>query len=228
MRLSLLLLGTAGLLFVSCLKNDSDDPEIIIEPPFPIEVKLDSIQTGSLYNVTVGNSAEEVYKGLQEFTDSKGKISYLAITGVLNTTLTDLKDRIPLYNGLILDQKPSNPLSSQIYFKGGKIESIYYRNSPNKLSRWPVDASDPLKIGDPVENIYDKLVALQKDGRYARFFEYMGLFEKNMDKPFDTFQNKSNLWQFSVTVDDKNFIRVGLVFENAVLVKIRSRHERYL
>ncbi|WP_164123267.1 MULTISPECIES: hypothetical protein [Sphingobacterium] len=228
MRLSLLLLGSVGLLFASCLKNDTDGPEIIVEPPFPAEVILDSIQTGSLYNVTVGASAEEVYKGLQGGTDSKGKMNYLGITGVLNTKLSDLKDRIPLYNGLILDQRPSNPLSAQIYFKDGKIESIYYRNSPNKLSRWPADARVPLKVGDPLESIYGKLVGLEKDNRYTRFFEYIGLFEKNIDKPFDTFQNKSNLWQFSITVDDKNFIRVDLVFENAVLVKIRSRHERYL
>ncbi len=228
MRLSLLLLSSVGLLFASCLKNDTNDPEIIVEPPFPVEIKLDSIQSGSLYNVTVGNSAEEVYKGLQGFTDSKGKVDYLAITGVLNTKVTDLKDRIQLYNGLILNQQPSSALASQIYFKNNKIESIYYYNSPNKLSRWPVDAGNPLKVGDSVESIYDKLVALHKDNRYTRFFEYIGLFEKNMDKPFDTFQNKSNLWQFSITVDDKNFTRVDLIFENAVLVKIRSRHERYL
>ena len=228
MRLLLATLSCAGLIFTSCLKDDPTDPEIIVEPPFPIEVKLDSIQTGTLYNVTVGTSGEEVYKGLQGFTNSRGKIDYLAITGILNTKVTDLKDRIQLYNGLILNQQPSSPLASQIYFKDNKIASIYYRNSPNKLSRWPVDADNPLKVGDSVESIYDKLVALQKDNRYTRFFEYIGLFEKNMNTPFDAFQKKSNLWQFSITEDDKNFIRVDLVFENAVLIKVRSRHERYL
>lgn len=227
MRLPLTSLSLTVLLFASCLKNESTDPEIIIEPPMPVEVKLDSIMTGSLYNVTVGEDAEEVYRGLQGFSNAKGKIEYLGITGTHNATLSDLKDRIPLYNSLLLDRKPSLPQGGQIYFNNNEIVSIYHRDG-KKVSSWPWDAADPLRVGDPVTVIYDKLIKLQKDPSYARMFDYIGMFEKNMNKPFDAFQNRSTLWQFSIAEDDNNFIRVDLVFENAKLVKIRSRHERYL
>lgn len=227
MRLLFTNLSVTVLLFASCLKHDATNPEIIVEPPMPVEVKLDSILTGSLYNVTVGTGAEEVYKGLQGFSNAKGKIEYLSITGTHNMALEDLKDRIPLYNSLILDRKPSLPQGGQIYFENNEIASIYYRDG-KKVASWPWDAADPLRVGDPVTVIYDKLVKLQKNPDYARMFDYIGMFEKNMGKPFDAFQNKSALWQFSIAEDDKNFIRVDLVFEDAKLIKIRSRHERYL
>lgn len=213
-------------LFSSCIKEEGG-PEIVVEPPEPIEVKIDSILTGSLYNVTIGTAAEEVYTGLQGFTNARGKIQYLGIVGLLNMKVTDLKDRIVSYNSLILDQKPSVAFGGQIYFKGDKIESIYFRNGA-KTSSWPNNANDPLRVGDPVATIYDKLIQLEKDSRFTRFFEYIGMFEKNMDRPFDAFQSRSNKWQFSIVEDDKNFIRVDLEFKEAKLVKIRSRHERYL
>jgi len=216
----------SSLLFFSCIK-DNKDLEPIVEPPWPIEVKTDSIMTGTLYNVTVGMSAEEVYKGLQGFSNAKGKIEYLSITGLLNVGVNSLKDRIPLYKGLILDQKPSSVSAGQIYFKNNKIESIYQRDGV-RLTKWPYDAGDPLRLGDPVESIYDKLKKLESDSRYTRLFEYIGMFEKNLDRPFDSIQKKSTLWQSSIAEDDKNFIRIDFVFDNEKLVKIRSRHERYL
>lgn len=226
MKIKLIQCSIAVLLLSSCMK-ENDGPEIIVEPPWPIEVKVDSIMSGTLYNLTVGDHAEEVYKGLQGLTDSKGKIEYLSITGLFNTKVEDLKDRIPLYNALRFDQKPSSPLSAYINFKGDKIESIYYRDG-NRTSKWPNDAADALQVGDPVSSVYDKLVKLEKNTKYARMFEYIGMHEKNMNKSFDSFQNKSKLWQFSIIQDDKNFIRINLEFKDAKLVKIRSRHERYL
>lgn len=216
-----------GSLFLTSCMKDVQEPEIIVEPAWPVEIKTDSIMTGSQYNVSIGMSAEEVYKGLQGFSNSKGKIQYLAITGMINGGITSLKDRIPLYSGLIFDQKPSSVLSGRITFKNNKIESIYSRDGA-RLSKWPYDAADPLRLGDPLDGIYNKLKKLESDSRYSRLFEYIGMFEKNMEQPFDTFQNKSTLWQSSISEDDKNFIRIDFVFEDAKLVKIRSRHERYL
>jgi len=217
----------SSLLFFSCIKDDNTDLEPIVEPPWPVEVKTDSIMTGNLYNVSIGMSAEEVYKGLQGFSNAKGKIEYLSISGVLNVGINSLKDRIPLYSGLILDQKPSSVSSGRINFKNNKIESIYSRDGV-RLIKWPYDAVDPLRLGDPLESIYDKLKKLESDSRYKRLFEYIGMFEKNMDRPFDTIQKKSTLWQSRIAEDDKNFVSIDFIFENEKLVKIRSRHERYL
>lgn len=210
----------------SCLKEPVE-PQVIVEPPQPVEVKLDSIVQGTLYNVTIGDEAEKVYSDLQQFSETEKPIAYLGITGQFNTKLHDLENRIPLYSALILDRKPSSPEGGQIYFEGNVIKSIYSRNGI-KLQTWPNSSSTALKVGDIVDTVYDKLTKLHSESRYAGLFAYIGMFDKNIETEFDPIQEKSTLWQFSIAEDDKNFIRIDLVFEDGILTKIRSRHERYL
>ncbi len=217
----LLLLFALG----SCEKNPTV-PLIIVEPPEPVEIILDSLVQGSRYNVHIGDPAEKVYSDLQSFAQENDPTAYLAVTGFLNNSIADLKDRIPLYNSLLFDEKPSSKHGGQIYFENHKIKSIYNRDG-QQLTSWPQGASNALRVGDPVENIYPKLVKLNADGRYTSLFQYIGMFEKNLGKPYDHFQERSLLWNFNFSIDSNQVMRLDLLFEDGRLVKLRSRYERY-
>jgi len=223
---SLLLSPFIGILILASCSDSAVDPEIIVEPPMPIEVKIDSILQGARYGLTIGDNPEKIYEGLQTYVKTIDTSPYLSITGFHNTKVEDLKDRIDLYGSLILDSKPSSLEGGQIYFEGDVIKSIYNRDG-KKLLLWPKSSANPLRVGDKVVDIYEKLLKIKAEARHAHFFDYIGMFEKKINKPFDPKQRSSNLWQFSFSEDKKNIVLVDLVFENQVLVKIKSRHERY-
>ncbi|WP_028298159.1 hypothetical protein [Olivibacter sitiensis] len=212
--------------FASCSQGIVE-PEIIVEPPEPVEIVVDSILQGTLYNVTIGDDAEKVYADLQEFSESLTQRPYLAITGQFNDRIEDLKDRIPLYQSLVFDRKPSSPNGGQIYFEDGIIKSIYNRKG-EKLTSWPQSSANALRVGEPVSGIYDKLVKINTDQRFSSFFDYIGMFEKNTKTAYDPVQNRSLLWQYSFGIDEKQFNRVDLVFKDGMLTMIKTRYERYL
>ncbi len=216
-----------SILFVGACAKKETEPEIIVEPPEPVEVKLDSIQTGKIYNLTIGDPAEKVYADLQLFTKDMKQKPYLSITGMLNDRIENLEDRIPLYGSLIFDRKPSSANGGQIYFEDNAIKSIYNRNG-TKLTSWPQSSPDALRVGDPLVDIYGKLVKIHADKRFSSLFGYIGMFEKNIATDYDRIQAESDLWQFNFSIDSKQFMRLDLVFDDGKLTKIRSRYERYL
>lgn len=226
MKYLLLNVFFVGLIVSSCSKSPVD-PMVIVEPPEPVEIILDSIIEGTLHGMTVGDGAEQVYTDLQLFTKTKETTTYLSITGQLNPAITDLNERVPLYASLIFDRKPSSPAGGQIYFEGNLIKTIYNREG-KKLTSWPNPSSNALRVGDSVEDIYGKLVKIHADSRFSNLFDYIGMFHKDTDKAYDPVQRLSNLWQFNFSIDEKNVIRLDLIFANGTLTKIKSRHERYL
>src|SRR5690606_30345540 len=147
-------------------------PEVIVEPPEPVEIKLDSIMLGTLYNVTIGDNAESVYADLQIYAKGETPIGYLGITGQFNDRLEDLENRIILYRSLVLDRKPSAKEGGQIYFANDVIKEIYNRDGV-KLKSWPNSSSGALKVGDPVNSIYRKLIDLRRKPHYAGLLEYI-------------------------------------------------------
>src|SRR5690606_36599792 len=83
-----------GAVFITSCSKEPLDPKVIVEPPEPVEVKLDSILQGSLYNVTIGDNSEKVYTDLQMYAKDEKPIVYLGVTGQFNTELEDLENRI--------------------------------------------------------------------------------------------------------------------------------------
>lgn len=211
--------------FGSCLKEPLE-PVIIIEPPDPVEVRLDTIEEGTLHNITIGDPAEKVYADLQLFAEDRNMPPYLSITGMLNHRIEDLKDRIPLYRALTFDRRPSSSEGGQIYFENHVIKAIYSRNGTRLLS-WPRSTPHALRVGDSVSDIYEKLVKISAESRFAFLFDYIGMFHKNLETSYDHVQEQSDLWQFNFSIDDNQVMRLDLVFEAGILVKIRSRYERY-
>lgn len=210
----------------ACRKMNTE-PEIIVEPPEPIELKLDSIQEGEMYNVKIGDPTEKVYADLRFFAKGVQQKPYLAITGFLNDHIEDLEGRIPLYGSLIFDQRPSSKNGGQIYFEGNTIKSIYNREG-KKLTKWPQGSPSALQVGDRITDIYAKLIKINNDKRFSSLFDYIGMFEKNLETDYDPLQEKSDLWQFNFSIDEKQVVRLDLVFEEGRLVMVRSRYERYL
>lgn len=114
----------------------------------------------------------------------------------------------------------------QIYFENNTIKSIYNRHG-KKLSTWPEGSPSALQVGDRVEDIYSKLISIEANKHFTPLFQYIGMFDKNINAPFDRMQEESSLWHFNFSIDSQQVMRLDLIFEGEILIKIRSRYERY-
>ena len=211
----------AMLLLVSCGQPEFE-PEIVGPEPEPVFVlESDSITSGEMLGIGIGSTAAEAYEAIQEV--QRGKNSpHLQIVSNVFTRVTDLKDRLHLYSQLLFDETRGTSRGVQVYFENDKIKSIWTNNG-DKLTGWPSDKQVParLSVGDPVSEVYPKLIKLSTDMRYAIRFGRISLFDKNTEKPFDPIMADSPQWYFSLPAGEKRFHVYYLHFDEGRLAAIK-------
>ena len=208
----------------ACSKQSDNGPEVIVEPPYPYAIKMDTITMGGLWNLVTGSSKKQVYDSIQK----EQHIRYLAITGYIPTALTDIQNRFELYTTLLLDENKGTASGIQFYFENDKIKSIYL-NDGTRLNRWPLSGNVAIQTGAAVQGIYDQLTAIQKNPLFSKKFERISLFSKNIQKPFDDRNMEiSNRWELSSnSKGPKTIYTATLVFTNDKLDSIYTRQEQY-
>ena len=183
---------------VGCQMDESPDPtEPIVEPRFAILVESDTINSGSYLGLHVTEKAESIYTNIQSLRVPE-KISYVNIVSNISTDITQLRNRIPLYQSVLLDQKVGTDSGVQITIEEGKVKSIYL-NSGKKLTQWPEksDSQSSVRVGDQAIELYQKLVNIHNKGTYSNKFERISLFTKDMSTGFDSVMAQSPQWYFS-------------------------------
>jgi len=215
-----------AIVFLSACAKEKDNTEIIVEPPFPYEVTVDSILSGSQYNMNIGDSPEQTYTHLQAYSKAQKHTPYLSMYRSNAKQLAELKDRIPLYWSLFLDSQPSSPSSPRIYFENNKVKAIYFRDG-KRISSWPMNGTYRITEGDALTTIYDKLVKISQDKKYSNLFQYLGLFEKNLDLGFDPYHTETSSWQYNFTVHEKDIHMVSIYFKNNKLHMIKTKVSKY-
>jgi hypothetical protein len=211
------------LVLPACKKEATDPTKIIIEPPTTYLISRDTLTTGQLWGLTIGQSSTDLYAKIQEIRVER-KITGLSVVGNVFTSLDGLENKIPLYTSINLDEAVGTSTGIQIAFSENKVRSIYTNNAL-ALTKWPIGngANATVAIGDKIEDIYSKLVAIKNIGAYTRKFEYIAIFSKDLTKTYDPQMSASPQWYFAVPAGNKKYNDVQLNFTSGKLVSIYSK-----
>lgn len=218
----LLLILLAGLSFTACIK-EKDNNETTGPEPMPEKVlSRDTIKSGQLWGLAIGQTSAEVYAKAQEIIVER-KIAYMSVVGNVFTSLEPLENKIPLYSTILLDQTIGTSTGIQIYFANNKVKSIW-TNDGVQMGKWPVvtGSNSSVAVGDNINDIYAKLVNIKNIGTYASKFERISMFDKDFSKAYDPQMGASRLWYINGDIDDKKYYRLELNFTAGELVSVYS------
>jgi hypothetical protein len=208
------LLALIILSFFSCKKDNG--------APF-----VETVTKGDKWGLSIGSSFTDVYTRLQVLGQEKNFHSLLLNSQPPILKPEDLQNRLELYSGLSFQIKNPGRIEQVIlYFSRDTIQSIEAGGGlPVETTQWPQDVSGQpvLKKGDPVNGLYNKLLAIFQLPAYANNYQFF-LNAKPLDKPWDPAMAKCEEWDFdfSVTVRPGREGRssVNLFFKDGQLYKI--------
>lgn len=203
-------------MFTSCMKGTSgtNDPN----PYRPIE--RDTVRTGQLWGLTIGETAEDVYAVLQDIRTDR-QITYVGIVGNVFSDLSAIQNKIPLYNSMFMDETTGTSTGIQLGFEASKIKVIYMNNG-TPLTKWPsiTDFQNGITVGDSVSTLYNKLVAIKSVAVYGDKLQRLSLFDKNVTTAFDPAMANSTQWQIVTSTVDKKWKLLELNFSAGTLSSI--------
>ncbi|MBD1386191.1 hypothetical protein IDJ75_12950 [Mucilaginibacter rigui] len=206
-------------LFTACKKADTED-RIIIEPPYQKLIANDTLTSGQLFGLTIGQTSAELYAKIQQVQAAE-KIGGLSVVNNIYTSIDSLKTRLLLYKGIFMDEAVGTSTGVQLSFENNRVKTIFLNNGAG-LTRWPVSitSNNAIAIGDPVDEIYQKLVNIKKDPLSAKKLERLSIFFKDTNKPYDPQMSASPQWYFVSTKSAKRYMYVTLNFTTGKLVSI--------
>lgn len=218
------------ILIVVSLTSCTKDEVVADGGPDPIPPKIisrDTLTTGQLWGLTIGQSAADVYAKIQAIRIEK-EVGYLGVVGNFYNSLENLDGKIPLYTGVLLDEQVGTSTGIQIYFANGKVQSIF-NNSGVKMNKWPTNVVSAVSVavGDKTDEVYSKLVSIKKMSAYAGKFERISLFSKDPAKDYDPLMSNSRLWYLNGHIADKRYYNTDLNFSNGKLVSIYTSELEY-
>lgn len=217
------ILFLAAALFASC-KSETDGPIGPGPEPEPYRIERDSIESGSYLGIAIGDEAAAVYPKIQGLQADKG-IPAMNIVSNIFSDLGSLRERIPLYEYILLDQNQGTDTGVQITIKAGKVSALYL-NSGKKLGQWPEKekASSSVRMGDDVAAIYEKLANIRGIKSYSSKFERISLLTKNLSTAYDQAMSQSPQWYFGYSTGQGTMDQIQVHFEAGKVKKIRIDH----
>lgn len=224
MQTKFIALLLSAVLFSGCLSNSTVDPVTTGPEPTPYSVVRDSIETGSYLNIAIGEEAASVYPKIQALQSVKD-ISGLSVVSNIFSDLAALRDRIPLYQYILLDQQQGTDSGVQITIEDQTVNAIFL-NSGKKLNQWPEKekAASSVRMGDRVSDLYEKLANIRGIGSYKNKFERIFLFVKNLGTSYDPGMSQSPQWYFGYTTGTDTMDQVQVHFRAGKVVKINIDH----
>ena len=222
MKNTFILLLSLGALLSACIKEARVSPEILTICPPPGIIIQDSLTSGTYLSMTVGDGTENIYAAIQALTKTQ-KVTYVNVVGNVFNNLSQLENRIPLYQSVCLDEMVGTESGAQIAFEQNKVKSIYL-NSGKELSQWPSNLKTAISIGDDISQLFGKLDQIRKNPTYTNKFERISLYTKNLDTIYDPIMTQSPQWYFAYMVAPGQMDEVKLHFAFGKLVKINVNH----
>ncbi|MFD2934654.1 hypothetical protein [Spirosoma flavum] len=214
----------AATLLLRCQPSSSVDPITTGPEPEPYRIVRDSIKTGTYLGIAIDEQAASVYPKIQALQATKG-VSALNVVSNVFADLIALKERLPLYQYILLDQKSGTDSGVQITVEGKTVKSIYL-NSGQQLTQWPekqaVDSS--VRVGDAISTLYDKLVAIRNIDRYTNKFEYISLMTKNLSADYDGGMSQSPQWYFGFSTGPNQMDQIQVHFRGGKVSKLYIDH----
>jgi hypothetical protein len=212
------------LLLTGCLKDPSVAPDLITTCPPSGFIGRDSLFAGSYLGIDIQSDAETVYAAVQTLRQTKG-VTYLNVVSNLSSDLTQLRERLPLYQYILLDQNRGTDSGVQINLEADQIKSIYL-NSGAQLTQWPTNlkASSSIRVGDTAGSLYDKLFNIRQVSAYANTFERILLLTKNISKPYDPVMRQSPQWYFAYNTEPNRMDEVQIYFKDGKVSHFYINH----
>lgn len=206
-KIILLILVVASL--ASCTLKGEPEPSPIVEPPFLRVFEKDSLVSGEFLGIKIGDSAEDVYKSVQ----NQPKANNLQIVANVVKEFSNIKERILLYDYMLFDEIRGTENGVQLTFTNGLLTG-FYLNSGKAIKAWPSGESKntSFRLGDRIEDIGDKLVAIKSKAKYKKYFERTMLLTKDLKKGYDNEMSHSPYWYFAYSdkVDHLNMVKLHL------------------
>jgi len=154
-------------------RTDNPGPEIVGPEPEPAIRFLgrDSITVGDYRGIFINSPADDAFTVLEDYREAK-KVAYLGAVNNYFSDVTDLENRIHLFDWVVLDEEFDTDSGIQIQLEAGKVKSLTLNNR-RELTKWPetADSKAAVQIGDQSQELYNKLVALSKQTEFANKFE---------------------------------------------------------
>lgn len=216
------------LLVISVLSGcmpEAPSPELIIDPPKLHVAGRDTIATGSYLGLTIDGTARDTYTAVQSLQSAIGLSAHLHIAGNVTSDLIGLRERIPLYSYILLDQEKGTDSGVQITLEAGKVSAVYL-NSGKQLTQWPAGEKESrsVRVGDEAAMIYDKLAAIRQKSSYQSSFERITLLTKDLHTSYDTAMARASLWYFNYKTSDRTMDEVRINLQNGKLAFIEVVH----
>ncbi|QXV65745.1 hypothetical protein INP83_01210 [Mucilaginibacter sp. 21P] len=190
--------------------------------------RTEATTSGSKWGIRVGSSAADVYTQLQ----ASAKQNNFEDVDVIGQKLTfskpeEVQQRLKFYSMLNV-QKDADGAS--IVYNESNVINITGA-IPKTLNKWPETAADEIAVvqNEPVDNIYNKLLAIYKLPEYADYT--ITLAYKSLTKGFDPDMGNYNEWSFYIFKDVKpglsgrNYVR--LIFSSGKLKQIITEYNEF-
>ncbi|GLU52672.1 hypothetical protein [Dyadobacter frigoris] len=185
-----------SLLAVGC-STDNPGPEITGPEPIPFIKFLgrDSISEGNYRGISINSSSDDAFTILEDYR-AKNMITYLGGVNNFFSDITDIENRIHLFEWLVLDEKFDTDSGVQLQLESGKVKSITLNNR-KELSQWPetVNSKEAVQIGDQSDVLYNKLLVLSKQTEFSKKFERIVLLDRYTYALYDP-EKASLPWTF--------------------------------
>lgn len=193
-----------SLLAVGC-STDNPGPEITGPEPMPVVkfLKKDSIWEGNYRGIAINSSSDDAFTILEDYR-AKKMVAYLGAVNNFFSDITDIKNRIHLFEWLVLDEKFDTDSGVQLQLESGKVKSITLNNRKN-LTEWPetVNSKEAVQIGDQSEVLYNKLLVLSKQTEFSKKFERIVLLDRYTYALYDP-EKASLPWRFSYRTESQD------------------------
>ncbi|WP_353720710.1 hypothetical protein [Dyadobacter sp. 676] len=210
-------------LFTAC-QSETAEPLVTGPEPMPYHIERDSIETGSYLDIAIGDEAAAVYPKIQALQAPKG-VSALHVVSNIFSDLSPLRESIPLYEYILLDENQGTDTGVQITVKDGKVKAIYL-NSGKKLDQWPEKqkAASSVRTGDDVAALYGKLANIRDMKNYSSKFQRIFLMTKNLSTTYDPAMGRSPQWYFGYATGQDAMDQIQVHFRAGKVAKIRIDH----
>lgn len=200
------------------------DPLTTGPEPEPYKIVRDSVMTGSYLGIAIDEEAASVYPKIQALQSTKG-VSGLQVVSNIFSDLRSLENRIPLYQYILLDEKPGTGTGVQITIENQSVKVIYL-NDGKKLSQWPEKgkASSSVRTGDAITSLYAKLTKISDNNAYRNKFQRISLLTKNLATGYDAGMAQSPQWYFGYSTGVDQMDQIQVHFQGGKVSKIYIDH----
>lgn len=191
----------------------------------------ETITSGEKWGIRIGSAPGDVYGQLQQLGVEKNMRNVSIVYRQPFSRPEELQQLLPYYHAATLQRNTGLTVRAMFEFRGDTVNSVQVGGAHyTEVDSWPQELpAIAIKPGDTVDELYQKLVAIYREGDYEDYS--IVLPDKTLDKPYDPDMGNYDEWAFSFGDHVQPMIygssSVRLYFRNGKLDRIRHRYNEH-